>query len=304
MTARQMYEAVLAERNKVGTSTMLLEDFNYFANKAIRQYINKRYTLYDTSQQTTDDLRVLKASAKLNVNKVGGLAVGTNNLYGAVYEAVLPSDYYHILSCVCEYDVNQTYECHDSGDVWHQGATKLTADQWASIINNSYMRPSYRRPYYYIHNDGINGPLNQEVQTEKFTETDPSTTDRVITIGDGNLTQDNPVERQSHVGNAYQRYGNASPVRIEIRYGKDDTVFKLKNIYVDYLKTPQHIRLTPTQIDLTVDTSQLLEFPDYVCQEIINELVMLIMENEGDGRLQTFIPLSQSIANPQIQQQS
>ena len=117
MTARQMYEAVLAERNKVGTSTMLLEDFNYFANKAIRQYINKRYTLYDTSQQTTDDLRVLKASAKLNVNKVGGLAVGTNNLYGAVYEAVLPSDYYHILSCVCEYDVNQTYECHDSGDV-------------------------------------------------------------------------------------------------------------------------------------------------------------------------------------------
>lgn len=166
------------------------------------------------------------------------------------------------------------------------------------------MRPTYRRPYFYIHNDGVDGPLNQQVQTEKFFETNPSTTDRVITIGSGTLTQDNPVERKSDVSGTYQRYGNASPVRIEIRYGRDDTVFKLKNIYVDYLKTPQHIRLTPTQVDLTNDTSQLLEFPDYVCQEIINELVMLIMENEGDGRLQTFIPLSQSIANPQVQQQS
>ena len=30
-------------------------------------------------------------------------------------------------------------------------------------------------------------------------------------------------------------------------------------------------------MDLTQDTSQIMEFPDYVCQEIINELVHLIM---------------------------
>jgi hypothetical protein len=40
------------------------------------------------------------------------------------------------------------------------------------------------------------------------------------------------------------RYGNHSPVRMEIRYGKDDSVFLLKKVYVDYLKTPQYIRLT------------------------------------------------------------
>jgi hypothetical protein len=31
----------------------------------------------------------------------------------------------------------------------------------------------------------------------------------------------------------------------------------------------------------------MMEFPDYVCQEIINELVHLVMENASDQRLQT-----------------
>jgi hypothetical protein len=78
------------------------------------------------------------------------------------------------------------------------------------------------------------------------------------------------------------RYGNRSEVRIEIRYGTDDSVFKLTDVYVDYIKAPQHIRLTQEQLDNTEDYSQLLEYPDYVCQEIINELVHLIMENISD----------------------
>ena len=90
------------------------------------------------------------------------------------------------------------------------------------------------------------------------------------------------VERGSQI-----RYGNASEVRCEIRYGTDDSVFKLEAVYIDYLKAPQNIHLTQKQIDKTIDTSQMLEYPDYVCQEIINELVHIIMENIGDGRLNT-----------------
>ena len=48
-----------------------------------------------------------------------------------------------------------------------------------------------------------------------------------------------PVEKAAKV-----RYGNASDVRIEIRYGADDSLFELKKVYIDYLKTPQNIRLT------------------------------------------------------------
>jgi hypothetical protein len=54
--------------------------------------------------------------------------------------------------------------------------------------------------------------------------------------------------------------------------------------------------LTQEQVNLTEDTSQVMEFPDYVCQEIINELTTLVMENTADPRLQTNIPINQSIA--------
>jgi len=41
-----------------------------------------------------------------------------------------------------------------------------------------------------------------------------------------------------------------------------------------------------------------MEYPDYICQEIINELVTIIMENSGDARLQNHLAVSQSIASP------
>ena len=92
---------------------------------------------------------------------------------------------------------------------------------------------------------------------------------------------------------------------MEIRYGTDTSVFTLDEfegnpgkVYIDYIKSPQHIRLTQKELDTTEDISQMLEFPDYVCQEILNELVHLIMENISDQRLQTHPVVSQSIANP------
>jgi len=44
-------------------------------------------------------------------------------------------------------------------------------------------------------------------------------------------------------------------VRLEIRYGTDISVFELTDVYVDYIKAPQNIRLTQEEIDLTEDTS-------------------------------------------------
>lgn len=98
------------------------------------------------------------------------------------------------------------------------------------------------------------------------------------------------------------RHSNQSDVRLEIRYGKDNTVFELVEVIIDYIKSPQYIRLTQEQLDLTEDTSQIMEFPDYVCQEIINELVTIVMENNNDPRLQTHVAVSQSIASPTQQQ--
>ena len=418
--------------NKVNAPSLLLEDFNYLFNKAINQYVNKRYNYYDVNQQTTDDLRVLKATAILPAKKAeiyeanSGNVISENSLYGAVYEVYLPLDYLHILNCICNFKVKRQIKCYDEDTYVQFGAFRLTSDIWSKIINNFYMRPSYKKPYYFIHNvntvnDGsvptnpynednmlstgfgtgtdipiqgtLSDSLNKYLQEQGLTRgTNVSITktsyenetlnlieEKYVTGTDSNgvvwcivwdakknafskfkdsntniyvnsnlltvtttndeikaidevlyingdkittdylLITDDLLERYGHTylfgglprviktkhGNidliekdGIHRYGNASNIRMEIRYGKDDSIFKLENVYVDYIKTPQHIRLTQEQLDLTEDTSQVMEFPDYVCQEIINELTHLLMENASDQRISTHPTVVQSIAAP------
>ena len=63
-----------------------------------------------------------------------------------------------------------------------------------------------------------------------------------------------------------------------------------------------YIRLTQEQINATLDFSQVLEFPDYVCFEIANIFVRLLMENSSDPRLQTNMPINNTIAAPAVMQ--
>lgn len=360
MTARQLLNGVVIELNKQQAPSPTLEAFNYFANKAINQYINKRYSQgYDVNQQFTDDVRVLKASAVLYAknNPISKDVTSLKSfLTDAKYDFDLPADYLHLLNCTCVYKVNKRYSCYDAGTYWEVGATRLTADLAPIILNNFYMRPKYDKPYYYINNNNIDTGAWDEKQS--LTPTNPveltqnnisgtldnNGTDRQTgTKGprepeldytpiaqsikgapnSKNIPQENRVSndtddfidiknqilprfREERDGllddtverTAGNRYGNASKVRLEIRYGKDNSVFQLAAIKIDYIKAPQHIRLTQEQIDLTEDTSQILEFPDYVCQEIINELTHIIMENGTDPRLQTHPVVSQSIASP------
>ena len=366
MTARQVWEGMLTELSKVNAPSMLLQDFNYFFNKAINQYINKRYNIYDISQQTTDDLRVLKATTVLKpeliANTISGVdtsdwKAGNASLFGATYEVYLPLDYLHMLNCICVYKLNKRFKCYNEGDYVQFAAKRLTADSWSVVVNDYYNRPLPERPYYYIHNvnQSVNLPTNpvkdvsiltrtlkgtdsakdytnsiiyvrkykksqegeeQEVTNLEdqyklwtFKEKHPTwivTETEEVTEGQSNLPRTisltniqnkSTVEKESGV-----RYGNPSSVRCEIRYGKDNSVFELQSVVIDYIKAPQTIRLTQEQVDLTEDTSQIMEFPDYVCQEIINELTMLVMENTADPRLQTNTVVTQSIANPAQQQ--
>lgn len=355
MTARQVFEATLIELSKIQAPSLKLYEFNYLFNKAINQYINKVYNIYDINQQTTDDLRVLKATTyltpvKYSVNNDALLSTNTadnassylskahssiQSLHGATYEAYLPLDYLHLLNCICVYYVAKQKDCWDAGSYIQIPATRLTADSWSQIITDIYNRPSPMRPYYYIHNNnqfntlptnpvvanattpsGYEGTdINGEYYVTSYDQEGVSTgntakTEGVIT-GKGDAgsnfsrnftlkgTSQSVVEKPTA-----SRIGNASNVRLEVRYGKDDTLFQLKEIQIDYVKVPQHIRLTQEQLDLTEDTSQIMEFPDYVNQEIINELVHLVMERMTDPRLPSNIQISQSIARPTQQQQT
>ena len=352
---------------------MLLQDFNYYINKSIYQYINKRYNIYDINQQTTDDLRVLKSSVVLIPEPVDKVICGVNtedwnigqtNLLGATYEVYLPLDYLHILNCVCVYKVNQKYKCYNKGDFVQFSAKRLTSDSWPVIINDYYNRPLPQRPYYYIHNvnQAVDLPTNPiedvsiltrtlkgtdsakdytnsnsiKIYVRKYKESQEGEEQEVTNLEDQyelqtfkeehptwiitetaevknttegqsnlprtislkNIQNKSTVEKESGV-----RYGNPSSVRCEIRYGHDSSVFKLQSVVIDYIKAPQTIRLTQEQVDLTEDTSQIMEFPDYVCDQIINELVMLVLASNADPRLQTNTIVTKSIANP-VQQQA
>ena len=94
------------------------------------------------------------------------------------------------------------------------------------------------------------------------------------------------------------RFANPQQVRMEIRYGRDDSVYRLVAVVVDYVKAPQFIRLTQDEIDLTSDTSQIMEYPDFVCQKIINKLVALLLERSSDPRLTTNVQINRTMVSP------
>lgn len=279
MTERDLYDYALIEMNKVEAPSLLLEDFNYFVNKAVQQYINKVYNRYDINQQSSDDLRVLKATTVLNLNKeISGIIANKSRF---VYDTNLPDDYMHILNCIVEYEVLKPYKCYAAGDHVDFPARRLTADMAAGILHNFYMKPDYKRPYYYINN------INQA----EYDSLSNIPTKAVTSANNSDNLKDS--EKAEDI-----RLSNASKVRLELRFGTDDTVFKPVKLYVDYIKSPMFIRLTYDDVTSTEDKTRALEFPDYVCYEIVNELVKLLMENASDPRVQTNYAVNQTIANP------
>ena len=290
MTARELYEYALIELNKLEAPSLLLEDYNYFINKAVQQYINLVYAKLEIDQQSTDDIRVLKASTILKPVKLyenPSYSHLANGMFKSSYYVDLPEDYMHLLNCIVEYKVGvSNFKCYNKGDMVYFAARKLTPDMYTQVLNNAYMRPMYKRPYYYLTN----------INTANTIVTNPSMDTAILDANKENNEIPSALVDSNNVPG--DRLANPSIVRLELRYGNDDGVFVPNNIYVDYLKSPMYIRLTQEQINSTLDYSQVLEFPDYVCFEIANIFVRLLMENASDPRLQTNIPINNTIAAP------
>lgn len=270
MTIRDCYEACLIELNKVQAPSLLLDDFIYLFNKGLQQYVNKRYNLFETKQQLTDDLRVLTKTIHLTLSNNGPLQIENNSgVFDTSYRCELPLDYLHILNCICEFQ-EKNPKCSDCG-IFQQGANKLDTTQWAHVIDNYYMRPSVKRPYYYIIN--ISDPA----------KTDANGKDYMISN-----------EAKKSVGQP-KRYGNSVLPIMQIKCGHDPK-YILKGVYIDYLRAPEYQIIDRTILDSPNDKSPIVEFPDYVIYEIINGIVTLMLENASDQRIQTNLAVNQSIA--------
>ncbi len=276
-----------------------------------------------------------------------------SGIFKSSYYVDLPPDYMHLLNCVVDYAVQTSnFKCYEKGNHVYFAARKLTPNMFTQILNNAYMRPMYKRPYYYLTNinesnnlptnttqdenviaDFNGAPVNSnsdalkknyyaamesylsaKIEYDKVAANGDATDDEIknaekavntantaVQIASTALRKSSQVDSKNGQGD---RLANPSRVRLELRFGNDDSVFVPDNIYIDYLKAPMYIRLTQEQIDQTLDKSQVLEFPDYVCFEIVNIFTRLIMENASDPRLQTNMPINNTIVNPMQQAQA
>lgn len=305
MTSKQIYEATAIELSKVQAPTLKLYEFNYYINQAIRQFVNKVYNIYDINQQTTDDLRVLKDTVILkpqlvHVNREDiDIDVLSYLNSGSCY-VDMPNDYLHLLNCVCLFK-KKSKACQNEYTIMQVGATKLTADNRQSVMEDVYNRPSVKKPYYYIHNQSN---VTNKIEVDKLhttTTNDLIYTNGIPTLNDANSNFQRTFDYENVVEKvAGSRQSNASTVRVEIHCGSGSN--NLSAVQIDYLKAPQFIRLTQEQLDCDEDISQIMEFPDYVNQEIINELVNLVMRKTNDPSLQAHMQITQSIARPTGQQ--
>jgi hypothetical protein len=250
MTTKESYEYGLMEIRKAKAPSIHLEDWNYWWNKGKQEYCNERYNLFATTQQLTDDLAALTTSAVITLTQTGltytgaytggsvepSVAVSTGKKYGSdFYRFKTPDNYWHMLGSHVTTFTRIPYKCYPAGSETNYPSKRLTANIANGIMNNSFLRPDFKRPYHSFGDD----VTNTSVRPDLF----------------------------FYVGNMAQ--------------------FGISSIYIDYLKEPAVDTLTVQQRDLPVDTSDTIEFPEYVCAEILKRVVKLILEVSSDPRLNT-----------------
>ena len=143
-TIRDAYVDVLTEMQREDTQKLYLGDFLYYYNKAISDYMKKRYELFEVTQQLTDDLRVWKTPFRA-VGKSISIANDIKN-------------YRHVLACIVEVTLRvPDGRCtQKAGEAVKYKARRMTSNIKAGILDNDYLKATFYRPYFEIIGDTIN----------------------------------------------------------------------------------------------------------------------------------------------------
>jgi len=142
-TIKEAYMDIATELLKEESPTLYVEDFLYYYNKAVSEYMKVRYEFFEITQQLSDDLRFWK-TRHIEIAK-GSTAI---NSYVLV-DDITPK-YRHLLSCVIDVElVKPVAKCVQVPNTTKGYKCKrLTSDIKASILDNVYLEPKFFRPYY------------------------------------------------------------------------------------------------------------------------------------------------------------
>lgn len=181
-----------------------------------------------------------------------------------ILTVTLPSsDYLHMLSCRLTW---KGFKPGSSKDAYLKfPAKRLTFDMLNVIENNTYMRPAANRPYFQVFDNQMNSG----------------------------------AEKMSDDLTVYKAYQNKP--KIDVLIGRERVSMTPTALEIDYLKLPEVIVLDDIDIFTAGnDTSQSLELPDYLKNEVVRRISAYLLEKMGDPRIQTHPHLNTEIPSVPI----
>jgi len=289
MTVRELYRNVLIELNKEEASALYVEDFLYYANKATNWYANARYNIYDTSQQLGDDLRALRKGPEK-------LLFGND-----LIDEVARREEAAILACKETADSEYTAceeMCEDNEDCIE--ACETSKNIKYTTCSKIQLKGGNLELLEYKYRHLLNCIVTIKLDSYAFEcSQQPGTTRQYAAK---RLTAD---RKAAIINNAfldprfYRPYFDIIGDNLQILTGDvPEDKFSVESVTIEYLKNPKELKLTEEQLLIEKDTSEKMEFPEYVCIEIVNTLVVMIMEQGGDPRLNSQMGINQTIASP------
>ena len=146
-TARKDYIDILTELNKEEAPTLYLEDYVYYYNKSISEYMKARYELFEVNQQLSDDMRCWKKEFITNSLNIPINTIGTANGHS----------YRHLVSCIVDIELSRPVpSCSQPANTTKSyKVTRMSSGIKAGILNNDYLKPTFYRPYFEIINNNI-----------------------------------------------------------------------------------------------------------------------------------------------------
>ena len=117
------------------------------------------------------------------------------------------------------------------------------------------------------------------------------TSDREVSIRQNSFLEPKAKRPYFSIKNNF----NSVYPNIEITYRKasEKELVKLNKIELIYLKEPNFYNLLDEELDGD-DNTEKIEFQEYICQEIVKEVVEIILENNSDARVQSFPYVNES----------
>jgi hypothetical protein len=130
----------LTELVKEEAPTLYLEDYLYYFNKAISEYMKTRYEVFETNQQLADDMRSWKKSFQASLFRDS-----ISSIYKSIPGTVKIDEYRHLLSCIIDVAISRPITKCDQrpGTTTSYKVTRMSSEIKAGLLGNNIWRLSF-----------------------------------------------------------------------------------------------------------------------------------------------------------------